>query len=177
MNKLLLRRVALAGGLTLFVAGAWAATSGNAAHGDMAGHGSAAGHTAMAPTGPLSATVSASACWIRMLPAPTPSGGFLLINNAGTQDVAITGASSPDYGMVMLHQTTEEHDMSKMAMVDEVVIPAGQELAFRPGSYHVMLEQPTRTIAVGEHVQLDLTLANGEHVSTNCEIKPATALK
>lgn len=87
------------------------------------------------------------------------------------------GASSPDYGMVMVHQTTEDQGMSKMSMVHEVVIPAGQELAFKPGSYHVMLEQPVRPIAVGEHVQLDLALADGERVSASCEVKPATALK
>lgn len=132
----------------------------------------------MAPAaGPQSATVSASACWIRMLPAPAPSGGFLLVRNAGSQDAVVKGASSPDYGMVMVHQTTEDQGMSKMSMVHEVVIPAGQELAFKPGSYHVMLEQPVRPIAVGEHVQLDLALADGERVSASCEVKPATALK
>lgn len=172
MNTLLLRSIMLAGGLVLSASGAWAAAAGDA------GHGSASTHAAMAPaTGPQSTTVSASACWIRMLPAPAPSGGFLLLRNAGPQDAVLKGASSPDYGMVMMHQTTEDKGMSKMAMVHEVVIPAGKELAFKPGSYHVMLEQPVRPIAVGEHVQLDLTLANGEHVSTSCEIKPPTALK
>lgn len=89
----------------------------------------------------------------------------------------MTGASSPDYGMVMLHQTTEEDGMAKMSMVHEFVIPAGEELAFKPGSYHVMLEQPARSLTVGEEVQLDLGLANGERVSATCEIKPPTALK
>lgn len=177
MNIVLLRSAALLGGLAFSVAGAWAATSGHDAHSESAEHGGAAHATTASVTGPQSTTVSAADCWIRMLPSPAPSGGFLLIRNSGSQDAAVTGASSPDYGMVMVHQTTEDKGMSKMAMVHEVVIPAGEELAFKPGSYHVMLEQPARAITVGEHVQLDLALANGERVSASCEIKPPTALK
>ncbi|MBV6272340.1 copper chaperone PCu(A)C [Alcaligenaceae bacterium CGII-47] len=174
MNTLLLRGAVFAGSLMFFVAGA-----GAASHGDTPGHGSGAGHAAMAApaAGPLSKTVSASQCWIRLLPAPAPSGGFLVVQNAGTQDTVVTSASSPDFGMVMLHQTTQDQGMSKMAMVHEIVIHAGTTLPLKPGSYHVMLEQPTHPIAVGEHVQLDLALADGERVSTSCEIKPPTALK
>lgn len=112
-----------------------------------------------------------------MLPAPAPSGGFLLVRNAGAQDAVLKGVSSPDYGMAMVHQTTQDQGMSKMSMIHEITIPAGKELAFKPGSFHVMLEQPTHTLTVGDHVQLDLALANGERVGAACEVKPATALK
>jgi copper(I)-binding protein len=179
MSKLVLRSLVVAGGLACALAGANALSHGHdhgQAHAAMAGHGPAA-HAGVSAAGlPVSETVSATQCWIRMLPAPAPSGGFFILRNAGDQDAVVEGASSPDYGMVMVHQTTQDQGMSKMAMVHEVRIPAGQDLSFKPGSYHVMLEQPVRPLAVGDHIHLDLALAGGQRVGVTCEIKPATAL-
>src|SRR5690606_35635470 len=92
-------------------------------------HGHAAHGTQPAPEAPAKAStpVTASDCWIRLLPAPVPAGGFFVAHNAGADDVVLTGAHSPDYGMVMLHETTESGGMSKMAMVHQVTIPAGQD--------------------------------------------------
>src|SRR3546814_17812154 len=107
------------------------------------GHGMMmAGHTQVdAAALPQSATVTASQCWIRMLPAPAPSGGFLVVHNSGDQDVVVTGASSPDYGMVMVHQTTEENGMSTMSMVDKVVLPAGGDTELETGGQTVSQER------------------------------------
>lgn len=145
-------------------------------HGHGTTHGDA--HAAMASAAglPKSATVSARDCWIRQLPAPTPSGGFLVVSNSGDQPVTLTGVSSPDYGMVMLHQTTEENGMSKMSMIHEVAIPAGGHLELRPGSYHIMLEQPKDGLKVGDHVQVDFALGNGEGFAATCELKPPKAM-
>ena len=144
----------------------------------MSAHGSMAGHDQVdAGALPASTSVTASQCWIRGLPAPAPSGGFLIVHNAGDQDAVLTGASSPDYGMVMVHQTTEKDGMSRMSMVDQVVIPAGKDLELKPGSYHVMLEQAKSSVAPGATVRLDLALASGQRVSTDCEVRPPTAMK
>ncbi|HUH39415.1 MAG TPA: copper chaperone PCu(A)C, partial [Castellaniella sp.] len=127
MNSLFPRTLA-AVSACLFVLGA----SGAWAHGD--GHTMAGAHRASMPDAsglPASTTMTARDCWVRMLPAPAPSGGFLLIHNGGDQPVAIRGASSPDYGMVMLHQTTEENGLSKMSMVDEIEIPVGQDFELK----------------------------------------------
>jgi len=129
-----------------------------------------------ASSGPVSADVTASGCWIRQLPAPAPSGGFLVFHNAGGQAAALTGASSPDYGEVMMHQTTEENGMSRMSMVDQVAVPAGGDLAFKPGSYHLMLEQPRDGLKIGDQVRVDFALGNGQRVQASCEIKSPKAM-
>ncbi len=135
-------------------------------------------HAAAASSGslPVSATVTASDCWIRQLPAPAPSGGFLRVFNAGEQAVALRGASSPDYGLVMLHETTESGGMSRMSMVHEITVPPKGERDFRPGSYHLMLEQPRAGLKVGDHVQVDFVLDNGEGVSVTCEVMSPRAM-
>jgi len=125
---------------------------------------------------PVSTAVTASDCWIRQLPAPAPSGGFLVFHNAGAQAVHLVAARSPDYAQVMIHQTTEENGVSKMSMVHQVALPAGGQLAFKPGSYHLMLEQARDGLKVGDHVQIDFALDNDQRVAAQCEVKPANAL-
>jgi copper(I)-binding protein len=164
MKENVLCVLGLSAGL-LFSGGAWAQGQASAAAAGQA--------TAQAP---LSATVHASGCWIRQIPAPAPSGGFFVLRNTGDKDVVLQGASSPDYGMVMLHETRMDKGMSRMSMVHQVQVPARGELDFKPGGYHVMLEQPRAGLKVGDSIRLDLILGNGEQVSTQCEIRPAKAL-
>lgn len=121
--------------------------------------------------GPRSSTVTASDCWIRQMPPPTASGGFFVLHNGGTQDAVLTAAHSPDYGMVMLHQTTQEDGISKMSMVEQVAVTAGGQLDFKPGSYHVMLEEPRAGLHIGDHADLDLILKDGTTVRAVCELK------
>lgn len=135
-----------------------------------------AGQSAQAASLPDSTTVTASACWIRQLPVPAPSGGFLIFHNAGAQAIAVTQAHSPDYGQVMMHQTTEENGMSRMSMVHQVAVPADGDLAFKPGSYHLMLEQPRQGLQVGDQARINFVLADGHRVTAHCEIRPAKAM-
>lgn len=161
MKKSLTRTLGISAGLLLAVsASAWAQE-----------HGAAQGAPAK-----VSAAVTASDCWIRLIPSPAPSGGFFVAHNAGSEDAVLTGAHSPDYGMIMLHETTESGGMSKMSMVHKVAIPAGKDLAFKPGGYHLMLEQPRAGLKVGDSVRVDFTLANGEGFSATCEVKSPKAM-
>lgn len=125
---------------------------------------------------PVSKTVTAQSCWIRSIPAPAPSGGFFVLNNAGSNDVRLKGAQSPSYEMVMLHQTTHSGGMSRMSEVDEVVVPAKGSLEFKPGSYHVMLEKAEASVKVGSVVQLNLALDDGTKVVADCQVKPANTV-
>jgi copper(I)-binding protein len=120
--------------------------------------------------------LSASACWIRQLPAPAPSGGFLVIHNAGHAPAILKSVQSPDYGQAMMHQTTESGGMSSMSMVHDLAVPAGGDLAFQPGHYHLMLEKPRAGLKVGDTVQMWFVLADGRRFSAACQVKPANAM-
>jgi copper(I)-binding protein len=124
----------------------------------------------------ISDTLSVSACWIRSLPAPTPSAGYFVVKNAGAASVKLQGASSPSYGMVMLHQTTNEGGMSRMSTTHEIDISAGGELEFKPGGYHAMLEKPVQVPAVGTQVPFEFFFDNGEKATAMCEVKSARTL-
>lgn len=134
-------------------------------------------HATAAPDAlPISDTVTASDCWVRQLPAPAPSGGFLVLHNTGSQDAELTGVHAADYGQSMMHQTTEENGMSKMSMVHEVIVPANGDLVFKPGGYHLMLEQARDGLKTGDHVQVAFTLADGHQVTVQCELRSPKAM-
>ncbi|WP_291773808.1 copper chaperone PCu(A)C [Castellaniella sp.] len=134
------------------------------------------GQSASAQTQTDAGPVSASQCWIRQLPAPAPSGGFLLIHNSGASTAVLKSVDSPDYKQVMMHQTTESGGMSSMSAVHDLKVPAGGDLAFRPGSYHLMLEQPRAGLKVGDTVEMRFRLADGAEFSAACAVKPANAM-
>lgn len=125
---------------------------------------------------PAAKTLEISACWIRLLPAQIPSAAYFVIRNSGTEAAQIDAAASPAFASVMLHRTTEKDGVSRMSASGDLTIPAGGELAFKPGGYHAMLEQPTAPLAVGQTVTIEFLTGNHEHVSAACQVKPATAI-
>lgn len=124
----------------------------------------------------VSNTLTVSNCWVRSLPRPTPSAGYFLIKNTGANDAKLINLTIGEFDQVSLHQTTNEDGKSKMSMAHEILIPAGGELKFKPGSYHAMLEKPNQTLTVGTRVNAEFTFESNEKVITTCEIKPANTV-
>ncbi len=158
--------------VVIALAGNGAALAAN--HGHHQGQGAMAAPVTNTASLPVAKGVSAQGCWVRLLPAPAPSAGYFILKNDTANEVSLVAAAAPEaYGLLMVHQTRHENGMSRMAMVPEVLVPASGELEFKPGGYHIMLEQPKRDVAVGETIQVDLVLKSGEKVVANCEVKPA----
>lgn len=123
-----------------------------------------------------STQVHAEKGWIRVLPAGLPAGGYVTLHNTGASAVALTGASSPRYGRVMLHQSTTEGGMGRMSMVEQLAIPARGSVALAPGGYHLMLMQATRAVSAGETVSVTLDFADGSHLPVDFLARPANAV-
>lgn len=123
---------------------------------------------AMAET---AASVTVDSCWIRQMPATVPSGGFFEAQNHSANDVQLKSVKSDDYGMIMLHESKTVDGVSKMSMVHDVNIPANGGLSFKPGGYHIMLEQPRDGIKLGDKLKLDFEFSNSEVYTAECEIR------
>ena len=123
-----------------------------------------------------SAQVHADKAWIRVLPAGLPAGGYVTLHNTGDSAVALTGASSPRYTHVMLHQSTTEGGMGRMSMVEQLAIPAHGSVALAPGGYHLMLMQATKAVNAGETVPVTLDFADGSHLPVDFLARPANAV-
>ena len=119
------------------------------------------------------AEVQISDAWIRALPAPSPSGGYFTLRNTGKGEVTLTGAKSPACGMLMLHRSKETGGMSSMEDVASVPVPAGGEIRFAPGGFHLMCMDPTSAIKPGGSVPVTLQFLDKTEASANFAVKNA----
>jgi len=96
-------------------------------------------------------------------PGKDIAGGFFEITNHGADDRLIA-ASSPVSEQVEIHTHLNEGGVMKMRKIDGVNLPKGETIAFRPGSYHLMMfgaNIPEGT----EDIALTLTYENAEAVT------------
>jgi copper(I)-binding protein len=110
---------------------------------------------------------------IRLLPGDLPLAGYFDLVNRGNQALTLTGASSPDFGMVHLHRSMEQNGKSTMVAVDGIEIKPGATLHVAPGGYHLMLMQRARPLRVGDKVSITLTFKAGESLPVVFVVKSA----
>ncbi|TAL74589.1 MAG: copper chaperone PCu(A)C [Rhodanobacter sp.] len=122
------------------------------------------------------ANIRASAAWIRVLPGDLPAGGYVTLQNPSTQPATLVGASSPSYGMAMLHESSRAGGMNRMRMVEKLVIPAHGSQMLAPGGYHLMLMHAKTPVAPGATVRITLTFADGSALPVDFAARPAGAL-
>ncbi len=108
--------------------------------------------------------------WVRATVAPQKAtGAFMQLTSA--QAAKVVAASSPVAGMVEIHEMKMDDGVMKMRPVDALPLPAGQAVALKPGSYHVMLMGLQRPIKAGEVVPLTLTVEGADGKRTDVEVK------
>ena len=109
--------------------------------------------------------------WFRALPGGVPAGGYFTLHNGSAAAVTLTGAQSPACAMLMLHQSGGAGGMSGMRHVAEVKLPPGEDLAFAPGSYHLMCMEPK--ITMGGQVPVTLVFQDGARLTANFTVRNA----
>ena len=126
---------------------------------------------AQSPAAGLAAKLEVKDAWIRWLPSGLPAGGYVTLVNRSAQPLVLIGASSDTYGEIDLHRSSQDGGMSRMAMVDKIVIPARSTLSFAATGYHLMLMQPRKTLAPGGRVPITLKFAGGESQTVEFELR------
>ncbi len=113
--------------------------------------------------------------WVRWLPANLPAAGYVVIRNDGDKSVKLVGADSPDYGMAMLHRSTQKNGSDSMEMVDAIGIPAHGSVQLAPGGYHLMLTDAKHAIKPGDTVHVSLHFDDGETLQVTWPVRPANS--
>jgi len=81
----------------------------------------------------------------------------LTVENRGDGDDRLLGADSDAALAVEIHRTVVEDDgRAFMRMLDDVLVPAGGSVAFRPGGLHLMLVVPDERVFVGGTFEVTL---------------------
>jgi len=108
--------------------------------------------------------------WVRATVAPQKAtGAFMQLTSV--KAVKVVAASSPVAAMVEIHEMKMDDGVMKMRAVDALPLPAGQAVALKPGSYHVMLMGLKGPIKAGETVPLTLTVEGEDGKRTALEVK------
>ena len=96
----------------------------------------------------------------RPMPGRNMSAGYLVLTNNTDTPIRIDGVSSPQFGMVEMHETTIVDGISRMREIEELVIPAHGSVVFERGGKHLMLMRATN---LGQTISLQL-LSDGAPV-------------
>lgn len=108
--------------------------------------------------------------WVRATVAPQKAtGAFMQLTSV--KAAKVVAVSSPVAAMVEIHEMKMDDGVMKMRAVEALPLPAGQAVALKPGSYHVMLMGLKAPIKAGETVPLTLTVEGEDKQRTTVEIK------
>jgi len=114
--------------------------------------------------------------WVRATVAPQKAtGAFMQLTSATA--VKVVAASSPVADMVEIHEMKMDDGVMKMRAVDALPLPAGQAVALKPGSYHVMLMGLKAPIKAGDTVPLTLTVESADKQRSTVEVKAQARAK
>jgi copper(I)-binding protein len=128
---------------------------------------------ALFSTGAL-AQVSVSDAWIRAtVPQQKSAGAFMRIRSAAP--ATLVAVRTPAADSAELHQMQMRGQQMSMHAVDAVALPAGQEVDFGPGGYHVMLFGLKRQLKEGDSVALTLVVEDAAHKRS--EVKVAVPVR
>jgi copper(I)-binding protein len=92
------------------------------------------------------------------LPNAPVGGGYLTIENTGTEPDRLLSATSPASDVVQIHEMAMEGDVMKMRqLADGLEIPAGATVVLAPGSFHLMFMGLKQAFVEGETIAVTLT--------------------
>lgn len=94
----------------------------------------------------------------------------LELRNEGDGDDTLVEASTPAALGVEFHLTSIEDGRASMGELEEVEVPAGESVRFRPGGLHLMMVVPDETVALGERFELTLGFERSEPMTTEVEV-------
>lgn len=130
-----------------------------------------------------SASPAGNACvtvdqgWARLPPnqAVPMTAGYGVIHNGCREAIVITGASSPRFGAVSLHETTIVDGVSRMRAIPRLPVAPGARAALTPGGLHLMLMQGKGALEEGQAVPLRLQLEGGGEAATMLTVRRTAA--
>lgn len=99
----------------------------------------------------------------------------LTIRNGTDTDDVLVGARSSVAEASVHRSTTDAEGRSTMKEVERLDVPAGETVRFQPGGLHVMLQEPSPPLEVGDTVTVTLTFEQAGDRSVEAEvIEPGT---
>ena len=115
--------------------------------------------------------ISVSDAWIREGPPVVSTlAGYARVENLTDREIALVGATSPDFTAVEFHRTEVVDGLARMREEQVIVIAAGASVSLEPGGLHMMLMNPQRALKAGDRAIVELRLSDGRLVRVELPI-------
>ena len=103
--------------------------------------------------------------WVRLSAIPAnPAAAYFTIHG-GPKNATLVGVTTDVAVKAEMHETMKGgQNMTTMAPVASVPLPAGATVAFKPGGRHVMFFDVNPGVKPGGSMTLTFTLASGERI-------------
>jgi copper(I)-binding protein len=114
--------------------------------------------------------------WVRavsgMQSMDTPAAMFMIIKNSGSTADKLIKVQTDVARMSQIHLSEmDANGVASMHEVDGVEIPAGGSVAFKSGSYHIMLMGLQSELKPGDTVRLTLTFEQAGDIIVDAPVK------
>ena len=109
--------------------------------------------------------------WIREPPPRSPAAGYLVIENRGGDPVELVAVATEAAEQTELHIMEYKDDRMTMRQVAKLEVPAGEEIALKPGGAHLMLMELRRPLRDGDEVELMLRFGDGTERRTQVPVR------
>ena len=116
------------------------------------------------------AQVEVSDAWVRATGQGQKATGVFM-NLTAQKATRLVGVKADLTASAEVHEMKMDKDVMKMQAVKALDLPAGQTVALKPGSYHVMLMDLKAPVAEDSQVVLTLLFEDAAGVKTQKEIK------
>jgi copper(I)-binding protein len=119
--------------------------------------------------------ITISGAWARPSPKMATSGAaYMIFQNKGGEDDALIGAKSDVSAVTEIHEMViDDNNVMHMKPVEgqRLVIPAGEKVELKPGSYHIMLINLDHQLEEGEVVHLTLKFEKSGEMKVDAPVK------
>ena len=109
--------------------------------------------------------------WIREPPPRSPAAGYLVIENRGGEPVELVAVATEAAEQTEIHVMEYKNDRMTMRRVAGLQVPAGGEVALKPGGTHLMLMELRQPLRDGDEVELVLRFGNGTERRTQVPVR------
>ena len=93
------------------------------------------------------------------------------ITNRGDGDDALVAVDTDAAVGIELHETRIADDRATMVSLEEVPLPAGETVRFRPGGLHLMMIAPDDEVVLGATFDLTLRFDRSEAITTTADVR------
>lgn len=110
--------------------------------------------------------------WARSSAPGAPSAGFMMVSNKGESVDVLLSVAGDFAKKLEVHQTKQVDGVMKMIhQQDGVEIPAGGQVMFKPGGYHLMFMGLDKNFEVGETYKVTLTFKHAGEIEVMLPVK------